>query len=164
MMFQKEALHIFVMHLFPLTPCLSVFVFSYHYCVILSWVCGDPAAQTRGWIGAAHCCLPSTVRRATALTCRGRNRHQRSDNCSPSWKSMAQSGSLTSVAVAEYPCWLKQGVGFCAYSLAVSCRFCLWACKPCSPLKTVTWLCMTVISGWNRNLSVSICFEGAKYN
>lgn len=148
----------------PSDPCLPVFVFSYHYLVILSSVCDDPGTQNREWTGGAHCDFPSTVRRATALTCRGCNRHQQSDNCSSSWNNTAKSGSPTSVAVSEYPCWLKRGVGFCEYSLAVSCQFCLQACKPCSPLKSVTWLCMAVISGWNRNLSVSICFEGAKYN
>lgn len=156
-------LHIFVMHLFLLTPCLPVFVFSSHSCYPFSsvWWCRRP-----DWRVSRSSTLlpPKHSQEGTAPTGRDCDRHQQSDNCSPSWNSMAQSGSLPSVAVAEYLCWLKQGVGFCEYSLAVSCWFCLQACKPCSPLKSVTWLCMTVISGWNRKLSGSICFEGAKYN
>lgn len=144
----------------PACLCLSFHItsmLSFQQCVMIQ----EPRPE---WTGGARCGLPSTVSRATALTCRGCNRLQQSDNCSSSWNSMAQSGSLTSLAVSEYPCWMEQGVGFCEYFLAVSGRFCLRACKPCSPLKSVTWLCMTVISGWNTNLSASICFEGAKCN
>lgn len=139
---------------------------SFHITAVLSFDQDVMIQEPREWTGGAHCGLPATLRRATALACRGWNRHQQSDNCSSSWNSMGtrKSGSLTSAAVSEYPCWMKQGAGFCEYSLAVSCWFCLQACKACSPLKSVTWLCMTVISGWNRNLSVSICFEGDKYN
>lgn len=95
----------------PSDPCLPVFVFSYHYLVILSSVCDDPGTQNREWTGGAHRDFPSTVRRATALTCRGCNRHQQSDNCSSSWNSTAVWFSYLCCSVwisllVEVGCWI----------------------------------------------------------
>lgn len=156
-------LHIFVMHLFLLTPaylCLSFHIttlLSFHQCVMIQEPRTESEQEEHTVTSQAQSGGPlllhaEVVTGTSSLT------------IVPLPETARQSGSPTSVALSEYPCWLKQSVGFCEYSLAVSCQFCLQACKPCSLLKSVTWLCMTVISGWNRNLSVSICFEGAKYN
>lgn len=158
-------LHMFVMYLFFLTPSVSVSVFSYHY-LLLSFQQHVMIQKPRPESEEEQHTVASqaTGRRAIAFTCRGCNRHQHSLTIIPLPETAWHNLVLISITVCEYPCWMKQGVGFCEYSLVVSSQFCLQAYKPCSPLKSVTWLCMTVISGWNRNLSVSICFEGAKYN